>query len=182
MTVQPVPAAHLPPGYPTDLERRLTLRDGRRVYVRPILPDDAALLRFEIDRLDAETLYHRFFTYNPGLTDEKLRYLAGVDYRRRLALVALDEKGEGLAVVRYEGLPDSTDAEVAFTVKPAWRRAGLASTMLTILEAAAKDRGIERFTAVYLAENHAAAGVLAGAGFNRPRVTAGTAETEKHLG
>jgi len=36
--------ADLPPGYPQEYCRLVTLRDGRRVLIRPVLPSDAPAL------------------------------------------------------------------------------------------------------------------------------------------
>ena len=40
----------------------MVLADGRGLFVRPIVPEDAPVILDEIEAADAETLYHRFFT------------------------------------------------------------------------------------------------------------------------
>jgi hypothetical protein len=40
MGLEPEPG-RLPPGYPKEYQREEVLRDGRRVFLRPILPSDA---------------------------------------------------------------------------------------------------------------------------------------------
>ena len=45
-----------------------------------------------------------------------------VDYRWRLALVALPRTPERVGIARCEGAPDREHAEIAFVVNPAWRR------------------------------------------------------------
>ena len=64
-------------------------------------------------------------------------------------------------------------------INPAWRRVGLASTLLRLLAEAARARGLRRLTALYLQDNQAMAALLAKAGFIPPRVSAGVAATEK---
>jgi RimJ/RimL family protein N-acetyltransferase len=149
--LSPHPPA-VPPGYPREYERDVSLRDGRRAFVRPIIPSDAEALAEAFRTADADTLRRRFLGAPPPLTADRLRRLTTVDYRLRFALVAGGEAGRGIGVARYETAGDGR-AEAAVVVDPAWRRVGLATAMVTLLARAAVDRGIDTFTAMYLAEN-----------------------------
>lgn len=170
-----------PPGYPAELERILTLRDGRSVFVRPVIPADELTLEREWREADPETLYQRFFTPQPKLDPQRLYALLYVDYQWRLALVAFAEDGRAVGIARYEGAPGQEHAEIAFVVNPAWRRLGLASDLLRLLAEAARARGIRRLVALYLQDNQAMATLLAKAGFGPPQVNAGVAVAEKTL-
>lgn len=170
-----------PPGYPAELEQILTLRDGRPVFVRPVIPADELAFEREWREADPETLYQRFFTPQPKLDPRRLHALLHVDYQCRLALVAFAEDGRAVGIARYEGVPGQEPAEIAFVVNPAWRRLGLASALLRLLTEAARARGIRRLVALYLEDNQAMAALLAGAGFGPPQVNAGVAVTEKAL-
>jgi GNAT superfamily N-acetyltransferase len=143
--------------------------------VRPILPTDAAQLAEAFRRADPDTLYRRFLSGAPVLTERLLHHLTTVDYVHRLALVATDaETGVGVAVVRYE--PESAGvAEVAAVVDPGWRRIGLATALVELLAEAALDRGVHTFTATYLAENRPVASLLHSAG-GHERIRTGIAE------
>jgi RimJ/RimL family protein N-acetyltransferase len=167
----------LPSGYPYALQRRLRLRDGREVQVRPILPSDAPDLAAAIGRADPDTLYSRFLTVPPRVTDRLLRYLTTIDYVHRLAIVATDAAtGTGVAVARYEPQSDGV-AEVAVAVDPKWRRVGLASALIELLAEAALDRGVHTFTATYLAENGPVARIVRDAGgAGGQRIHSGVAE------
>jgi RimJ/RimL family protein N-acetyltransferase len=154
----------VPAGYPRDFERRLHLRDGRLVVIRPILPVDAPMLGQAIRAADRDTLRRRFLGGQPSVTPALLAHLTTVDYVRRFALAAADpETGQGVAIARYEPLDEGV-AEVAVVVDPAWRRVGLATALVEMLAAAALDRGIHTFSAVYLAENRPVAALRALAG------------------
>ena len=74
--------------YPGELECEVTLRDGSRLRLRPIRPEDATRLIDFYDHLSRETAYQRFFAVMKRLPPDWARILASVDYRRRLALVA----------------------------------------------------------------------------------------------
>lgn len=175
----------LPEAYPPDLEHSFELDDGTVLRLRPILPSDAQHLGEEIERADAETLYMRFFTPKVHIDDARLRYLTEVDYVHRLAVVVFvdesGEEGEGVAIARYEGKPGSDRAEVAVTVKPEWRHAGLGKRLVGVLEQAALQRGIGTFEAMYLGNNEGAAGLMRATGFSVERVDSGIVTVTKPL-
>jgi hypothetical protein len=66
------------------------LRDGSRVLIRPIEPDDRAALAEGFERLSAESRYRRFFAPMPRLRERDLDYLTRVDHRDHEALVAVE--------------------------------------------------------------------------------------------
>ena len=139
----------------TEFQRDVTLRDGARVRVRPIQPDDAPRLVALYDRLSRHTAYQRFFTVMRRLPPDWARFLATVDYRTRFALVVEHPLGgdDLIAVARYEpaGAPDT--AEVAFVVQDGWQNRGLGSILLRDLLRAARANGISKFRAWVLADN-----------------------------
>lgn len=169
--------AEVPPGYPRDYERRVRLRDGRIVWVRPIIPADAPELAAAIRTADAETLHRRFLGAPPRVTPALLTRLTTLDYVRRFALgAASGDTGHGIAIARYEPLEDGV-ADVAVVVDPAWRRAGLATALIEMLAEAALDRGIHALSSSYLAENRPVALLLARAGrANQQTIKDGIAE------
>jgi len=169
-----------PDGYPAELEVKVKLADGRWVQVRPILPSDAPALATAIAHADAETLRLRFLGWHPVLNDTTLRHLVDVDYRCRLAVVALDSAGRGVGVARYEGRPDEDVAEVA--VDPDWRRVGLGSRLLEVLAEAAVARGIRRFVAFYAVDNHDVGGLVKASVLpHRSQVSLGVVEAQLDL-
>jgi RimJ/RimL family protein N-acetyltransferase len=144
-----------PTAYPGELERDVTLKNGARVHLRPIRPEDAPRLVAAYERLSFQSAYQRFFTAVRRLPPDWARFLATVDYRRRLALIAerpADGGMELLAVARYE--PSQDDApEVAFVVLDAWQNVGLGTILFHALLDAAIARGIRQFRAYVLADN-----------------------------
>jgi len=169
--------AGLPPGYPREYEQEVTLHDGRRVLIRPILPSDAPELGEAIKTADADTLHRRFLGAPPRVTPALLAHLTVVDYVRRFALVAIDTvTGRGVAVARYESAGEGV-AEIAVAVRPAWRRAGLGTALILSLARAAAERGIHAFSASYLADNRPVAALVEDAdGLGRQVIKQGIAE------
>lgn len=153
-----------PVGYPDELSSDVLLADGRVAELRPIVPGDAELLAAFVAKLSDETRYLRFFSYRRALSDDELHHLVSVDYLDRLALVALVE-GELAAVARYERITGTDEAEVAFTVRDDQQGRGLGTVLLEHLASAAEARGVRRFVADTLSENHKMLKVFRTAGF-----------------
>jgi acetyltransferase len=78
------------------------LRDGTRVLIRPIEPEDRTALAEGFQHLSPESRYRRFFAPVIGLSEGDLDYLTRVDHHAHEALVAVEETtGEGVGVARY---------------------------------------------------------------------------------
>jgi len=142
--------------YPTELEREITLRDGARLRLRAIRPEDQDRLVALYDRLSQHTAYQRFFAVMKRLPPDWAHLLANVDYQSRLALLA--EHGppdapELVGVARYEPTDQADTAEIAFVIQDGWQNRGLGTLMLDALLSAAEARGIRRFRAYVLASN-----------------------------
>jgi acyl-CoA synthetase (NDP forming)/RimJ/RimL family protein N-acetyltransferase len=152
------------PEYPAEWETHAVLRDGSTAEIRPIRPDDReALVRFH-GQQSRESIYFRYFRYRPELSEADLDHFTQVDYRDRMAFVAV-QGSELVAVARYEKWPDRPVAEVAFFVHDHHHGKGLGTLMLEYLAAAARRRGLAGFTASVLPENYRMLGVFRGAGF-----------------
>jgi acyl-CoA synthetase (NDP forming)/GNAT superfamily N-acetyltransferase len=158
--------------YPDHWEADVVLTDGGTAHIRPIRADDAGLLREFYARLSPESIYYRFFSPRPRLTDREVQHFTNVDYDDRVALIATI--GDAMvAVVRYDRLhPAGTEenarsetAEVAFLVEDAHQGRGLASVLLEHIAAAARERGIARFVADVLPENRRMSKVFREAGY-----------------
>lgn len=179
MTTPLQPHAGLPVGYPFEYERTVALDNGRLIHCRPVVPGDIVLLAQEVAEADSDTLYHRFFNPAIRLDQKRLRFLTELDYERRFALVAFAD-GDPIAIARFEPAGEQL-AEVAVVVKPAWRRHGLATILLDLLEEAATERGIARLEAFYLADNQAIERVLQKRGFGPAKVEASVCRVVKDL-
>ena len=138
--------------------------DGGTVHLRPIMPSDApALVEFHAG-LSIRTRYLRYFSAYPRMPERDLIRFTTVDHADRVGLIAL-LADKIIAVGRYERTPGTDEAEVAFVVADAHQGRGIGSVLLEHLAAAARERGIRRFTALVLAENDAMMRVFRDAGY-----------------
>jgi GNAT superfamily N-acetyltransferase len=136
--------------------RVVTLRDGTRVRLRPIRPDDEEALVALFERLSVRTVYQRFFAPYPRLPRAWYRDFANVDYERRFGLVAERFEAEGprlLGVAQWEPGDAPDVAELALLVEDAWQGRGLGVLLFEELLRIARSRGYRMFTADVLAEN-----------------------------
>lgn len=163
--------------YPKRWEADVVLSDGGTVHLRPITPADAPLILKLHGRLSDRTRYFRYFGPYPRIPERDLRRFSVVDHVGRVAFGAF--LGDDLiAVGRYEGLADGESAEVAFVVEDGHQGRGLGSILLEHLLAAARERGLVKFTAEVLAENGQMVRVFRDAGY---RVSRAMAEGVLHL-
>jgi GNAT superfamily N-acetyltransferase len=137
----------------------VVLRDGSRIWVRPILPEDRQRIVDGFAALSARSRYLRFHTHVQRLSAAQLDYLVDVDHVDHEALVAVDPDVEGqpgVAVARYIRLAeDPAIAEAAITVADDRQGVGVGTAMVGLLERAAHARGIRTFRNYVLAENDA---------------------------
>lgn len=157
------PASSEPPGYPSDLERDVAV-EGLRYHVRPIRPDDGPRLVDLHGRLSSRSLYLRFFSPHPALSDVEVAHFTRVDYFDRFALVAA-VGDHVIAVGRYDRVGGEPEAEVAFVVDDAYQHHGVGSELLDELADAALARGVRVFVAETLVENRAMLDVFHRSGF-----------------
>jgi len=153
-----------PPGYPSGFETDVVLVDGATAHVRPIRPDDAPRLVAFHDRQSPQSIYYRYFSPRPRLTERELERMTIVDYVDRMGLVAL-RGDELIGVARYDRWRHRSEAEVAFFVDDANHGRGLATVLLEHLAARAREVGLTGFTASVLPENRKMIGVFTQAGF-----------------
>ena len=144
------------------------LRDGARILVRPILPEDKERLREGFGRLSAQSRYRRFLTPLEHLSDEQARYLTEIDYADHMAWVAVDPSrpaSPGMGVARYIRLPEEpAAAEAAVTVLDEHQGRGIGTILLRMLAGSAGEHGIRSFRAYVLAENAPMMAILQGLG------------------
>lgn len=144
-------------------ERLVELKDGTKLLVRSIQADDEGRLHEAFSRMSERTVYFRFFSPLKRLPEALAHRLAQVDYRDRLALVAVDHDGKEehiLGVARYDRIAGTDAAEVAVAVIDEYQRRGLGSELLSLLAEVAREAGIATFTLIVLPENQSMLGLL----------------------
>jgi acetyltransferase len=139
--------------YPAELETEVALRDGTRVPLRPMRPEDVELERRFFNALSPQSRFQRFMQHLTELPPQMLARFTQLDYDRELALVAL-HGGEFIAVGRYAPNPDGETAEFALTVADAWQGRGLGRALLGRLKDEARKAGYKALYGNIMEANH----------------------------
>jgi GNAT superfamily N-acetyltransferase len=151
--------------YPSELAGDVETVGGVTVCLRPIRPDDGSRLQEFHEHLSPQSVYRRFFFMHRRLSVAETERFTHVDYVDRLALV-VEYRGRLVAVGRYERLPGSEDAEVAFVVADELQHQGIGTMLLEHLAEAALKNGVTAFVAQTLSENHDMLDVFMNSGFH----------------
>lgn len=132
--------------------------DGAPIQVRPIRAADARRLQDFHARLSPESIYLRWLSAHPVLSEAEAQALSDVDYAARMAFVATraDDEGEVIVgVARYTVVdPEQPgEAEAAVVVEDRYQRRGLGSALLKRLLEYSLAQGIHTWAAEINAEN-----------------------------
>ncbi|HTE79270.1 MAG TPA: bifunctional acetate--CoA ligase family protein/GNAT family N-acetyltransferase [Reyranella sp.] len=137
--------------YPVELE--IEIRHGdEKLRIRPIRPDDEALLQRFIRHLTPEDIRLRFFGPLRELTHEMAARLTQIDYDREMAFLLIDGE-ELLGVGRLAADPGFEQAEFALIVASDRQRKGYGELLLRHVLAYARARGVKRVLGHVLREN-----------------------------
>jgi GNAT superfamily N-acetyltransferase len=136
-----------------------TLKNGMRVRIRSIRPDDKNRLVEAFKNLDLESIYTRFFYHKKSLTEEELKSATELDFENAVTLVVTTGEGEHETIIgagRYVVIDETgklRSAEVAFTVEEDYHRQGIARILMQHLASIAREKGLSCFVAEVLPEN-----------------------------
>ena len=142
--------------YPEEDESHMVSVDGRRIFIRPVRPEDAPLFTALFKTLSPTTIYYRFFGALKELSPEMLARFTQIDYDREIALVAIDEDSPTdnmLGVARIIGDPDAKTGEFAVLVGDAWQGKGIGGNLLGKSLSIAEKQGFKTVHGIVLNEN-----------------------------
>lgn len=139
----------------------LTLRDGTRVSLRPLVPSDREALAEAYRRLSPEARYQRFWTHTGAVIGEKMldRILA-TDPAWHAAWAVLDPARDFPGIGAASWWRDAhapEEAEVSVTVLEGERGRGVGTLLLAVMWLTALNVGVERLVAYALPDNTRAA-------------------------
>lgn len=148
---------HVPSAvYPWKEERHEQLRGGGAVLVRPVRMSDEEALQRLFYELSSESTYKRFFAHRRVHPHEEMQQLVDSDYESSMGLVVCEpERGDIIAMGRYDVDPATNLAEIAFVVRDDWQNRGVGTRLLERMSEIARARGLAGFCADVLASNKA---------------------------
>ena len=157
---QDIPRTAIRP-YPARYVSPWTLKDGTRVTIRPIRPEDEPAMVHFHETLSERSVYYRYFhliNLEQRTTHERLTRICFIDYDREMALVAerrnpATGESEILGVGRMSKVFGANEAEIAVLISDAWQGRGLGKELLSRLLIVGADEKLDRLTADILADN-----------------------------
>ena len=133
------------------------LRNGERLEIRAVRPQDRDDLIAAVGRTSSESLYRRFFAVRRHFSETEESFYLNVNFVSHVALVALTEENGRRSIVgggRYV-VSEPGQAEVAFTVVDEYQGRGLGAALLRHLVIIARQAGLRELVAYVLPENKA---------------------------
>jgi GNAT superfamily N-acetyltransferase len=131
------------------------LRNGLKVTIRALKPEDQAGLLDAVRRTSDRSLYRRFFGAKRVFSEAEIAYFSEFDFVNHVALISVVDDGSRARIVgggRYVVVQPRT-AEVAFAVVDKYQGQGIGSRLMRHLIALARDAGLEELIAEVLPDN-----------------------------
>ena len=140
--------------YPKEWEQWLDLGDGTKMFVRPLRPEDEALLKKFLERTTPDDLRLRFFAPVKHFSHAFLARLTQLDYGRAIAFAALDgASGDLLGVVRLHADSNYESAEYAVLVRSDLKGHGIGWQLMDLIIRYARSEKLECIEGQVLQEN-----------------------------
>jgi acetyltransferase len=142
--------------YPKEWERQATLRDGSRILVRPVRPEDEPLYGPFFAAVTPQDLRLRFFAPVKEFGHNFIARLTQIDYARAMALLAIEEaSGALLGAVRLHADANYDHGEYAVLVRSDVKGRGLGYLLMQLIIEYARAEGLQSIEGQVLSENTA---------------------------
>lgn len=134
-----------------------TLRDGRKIEIRAIKPEDQDKVLKGISRTSDDSLYLRFFTLKRSFSESEIDNFLNIDFVKEVGLVVvLEEAGRpiiagGRYIVFTPGI-----GELLFVVEDAYQHQGIGSALMRHIIAIARKAGLGKLHGEMLPGNEPA--------------------------
>ncbi len=140
--------------YPSQWQRHIEVKDGWRVFVRPMRPEDEPAIHELLRHVTMQDLRLRFFAPMKEFTHEFIARLTQLDYARAMAFVAFDETThEPVGVVRIHSDSIYQNGEYAILLRSDLKGRGLGWALMQLIIEYAKSEGLKTISGDVLQEN-----------------------------
>jgi acetyltransferase len=140
--------------YPTEWERQVVVRDGWKVDVRPLRPEDEPGVVRLLQQVSPEDLRLRFFHSMREFSHQFVARLTQLDYARAMAFAAIDPQTRDIVgVVRLHSDSRYETAEYAILLRSDLKGKGLGWALMQLLIAYARSEGLKSLFGEVLNEN-----------------------------
>ncbi|HJS17774.1 MAG TPA: bifunctional acetate--CoA ligase family protein/GNAT family N-acetyltransferase [Anaerolineales bacterium] len=172
MTEQELPKLAIRP-YPIKYVGTWTAKDNRKVTIRPILPEDEALLVRFHSILSDRTVFMRYLQpimLQDRVMHERLARISHVDYDREIALVAettdTSQERQIMGIVRLSKIHGANEARLSILIGDPYQGIGLGGELIRRAVDVARRERIARLSAILTADNQVMLHIFQKIGFN----------------
>jgi len=142
--------------YPEEFIRKVKMRDGTEITLRPIRPEDEPAWMELLGSCSQETIYSRFRYFFFWQSHEVASRYCYIDYDREMAIVAELQEGNKrrlLGIGRLTADPSRTVAEYAVLVQDDWQNKGLGGLLTDYCTEIARAWGVKKIVAYTTTDN-----------------------------
>jgi acetyltransferase len=158
--------------YPSQYVQPWSLKDGTKINIRPIRPEDEPLMVKFHEGLSEHSVYMRYFhalQLSHRVAHDRLTRICFIDYDREMVLVAVHRHPERkiIGVARLSKLYGGNEAEFSILIEDEFQGHGLGTEfLLRLLQVARDEPDIDRVVAFILPENEGMKRVVVKMGFD----------------
>ena len=170
--------------YPEEYARCTTLKDGTKIVLRPIRPEDEPMWHRFIKSCSERSIWQRFRYLFKETTHEMATRFCFVDYDRTMAIVAEIESDGGrqlIGVARLVADADHRHAEYALLVADEWQGRGLGTRLTDVCFEICGTWHIHRVYAETTADNQRMQNILRRHHFEQKRASDGEVLYESQM-
>ncbi len=182
---KPRPYSHLAiRPYPEEYIRNVTLKDGTKVLLRPIRPEDEPMWHEHLKHCSQRSIWQRFRFLFKESTHEMATRFCFVDYDRTMAIVSeIESEGrhEIIGVARLVADADHRSAEYAILLADEWQGRGLGNILTDFCFDICSTWGIDRVYAETTVDNQAMQKILRREHFKLKKASDGEALYEADM-
>ncbi|MEH6625855.1 MAG: bifunctional acetate--CoA ligase family protein/GNAT family N-acetyltransferase [Motiliproteus sp.] len=144
--------------YPRELEREAELRQGQRILIRPVRPEDEQAYQDFFKQVAPNDMYLRFFRNISELPSADLAKMIQIDYDREMAFTAFSLEPDAaspqlLGEVRTSTLPDNGIAEYSILLRQDMKGSGLGRRLMEMIIDYTRQRGTDKIVGTVLVQN-----------------------------
>lgn len=154
--------------YPDKYQKKIQMKDGIEVLLRPIRPEDEQLEAEMFEHLSKQSIYYRFMGARPKVSHDFLIRFTQIDYDREMAIIAEVDtpKGKKMAgVARIVCDAWKETAEFAIVIADPWQGKGLGNQLTDFIIEIARDMGVQKIEALVFGANQVMLGMFEKRGF-----------------
>jgi acetyltransferase len=158
--------------YPIQYVGTWTAKDKSKVTIRPILPEDEALLVKFHGILSDRTVFMRYLQpimLQDRVMHERLARISHVDYDREIALVAetmdANEERSIMGIVRLSKIHATNEARLSVLIGDPYQGIGLGGELVSRAVEVARSERIDRISSILTADNQVMVHIFEKLGF-----------------